>query len=465
MAANRALLSFEQTQEFIKELAQRMSAKDGDQIKIQMGKNPVYEGRVGQEPDMSKLTETRAGVLRAAIDMDTPNIGSKGDPSNLKQVILLEKNDVQVFRFEKGQVEMSLLTEPEPTQGQSMAQVEGVEVVSLESNGSLEPSFLTAFESISPLETLRHEVEVSELPQDGNVRASTAEFVQQKEAQAKFQQEENAKNWQWFQMARMESERGTYSGSTSIEVIQELAVSKAPVPEAIRGERDEAVRRAEQYVIQVATRALESEGREVLPGVKQVEVGGYQITKNEATGDFAIDKPRQSFLRQDTGKIEQSYRPDGVLKVSGSEVTHNRLLVKDLDNFDYIERKQLTVENLAGMRDLVQSYGQKGNVPIEVWPGGKKQDASIEKMQGSAFRSEQMKLQFIESGKHLQVRDLEGNLQMKAYGDRVEKPLTREQCQSFSSRYQALQQMRQEKQQQLAQAQAAKASAGVEIGG
>lgn len=92
-----------------------MSAKDGDKIKIQMGKNPVYEGRVGQEPDMSKLTETRAGVLRAAIDMDTPNIGSKGDPSNLKQVILLEKNDVQVFRFEKGQVEMSLLTESEPT--------------------------------------------------------------------------------------------------------------------------------------------------------------------------------------------------------------------------------------------------------------------------------------------------------------------------------------------------------------
>ena len=86
-------------------------------------------------------------------------------------------------------------------------------------------------------------------------------------------------------------------------------------------------------------------------------------------------------------------------------------------------------------------------------------------MQGSAFRSEQMKLQFIESGKHLQVRDLEGNLQMKAYGDRVEKPLTREQCQSFSSRYQALQQMRQEKQQQLAQVQAAKASAAVEIGG
>ena len=66
-------------------------------------------------------------------------------------------------------------------------------------------------------------------------------------------------------------------------MIQELAVSKASVPEAIRSERDEAVRRAEQYVIQVATRALESEGREVLHGVKQVEVGGYQIPKKRRT--------------------------------------------------------------------------------------------------------------------------------------------------------------------------------------
>lgn len=459
MVANRSLLTFEQTQEFIKELSQRLDAKEGDQVKVSIGKNPVYEGKVGSEPEMSKLTEARAGVLRAALDMDTPALGEKGEPSNLKQAIVVEKNSEPLFQFEKGQVKMSKLLEVEPIEPSS--NVEGVEVVPLET----EQSPVKAFESVTPFEVLHKEVEASELSQDSNVRASTQEFIQQKETQAKLQQEENGKNWQWFQMARMESERGTYSGSTSIEVIQELAVNKAPVPDGIRGERDEAVSRAEQYVMQIASKALETEGKEVLPGVKMAEVGGYQISKNEATGDLSIDKPRQSFLRQDTGKIEQSYRPDGVLKAVGQEVTQNRLLVKDLDNFDYIERKQLTKENLAGMRDLVESYGQKGNVPIEVWPGGKKQDASMEKMQGSAFRSEQMKLQFIESGKHLQVRDLEGNLQMKAYGDKVEKPMTREQCQSFSGRYQALQQMRQEKQQQLAQVQSAKDSAAVEIGG
>lgn len=460
MVANRSLLTFEQTQKFIKELSQRLDAKEGDQVKVSIGKNPVYEGKVGSEPEMSKLTEARAGVLRAALDMDTPALGEKGEPSNLKQAIIVEKNNEAMFQFEKGQVKMSKLLEVEPI----ASNVEGVEVVPL-TEKQLEQSPVAAFESVTPFEILHKEVEASELSQDGNVRASTQEFVQQKEAQAKLQQEENGKNWQWFQMARMESERGTYSGSTSIEVIQELAVNKAPVPEAIRGERDEAVSRVEQYVMQVASKTLETEGKEILPGVKMAEVGGYQISKNETTGDLSIDKPRQSFLRQDTGKIEQSYRPDGVLKATGQEVTQNRLLVKDLDNFDYIERKQLTKENLAGMRDLVESYGQKGNVPIEVWPGGKKQDASMEKMQGSAFRSEQMKLQFIESGKHLQVRDLEGNLQMKAYGDKVEKPMTREQCQSFSGRYQALQQMRQEKQQQMAQAQSAKDSAAVEIGG
>jgi hypothetical protein len=459
MVANRSLLTLEQTQEFIKELSQRLDAKEGDQVKVSIGKNPVYEGKVGSEPEMSKLTEARAGVLRAALDMDTPALGEKGEPSNLKQAIVVEKNNEPMFQFEKGQVKMSKLLEVEPIEPSS--NVEGVEVVPLET----EQSPVKAFESVTPFEVLHKQVEASELSQDSNVRASTQEFVQQKEAQAKLQQEENGKNWQWFQMARMESERGTYSGSTSIEVIQELAVNKAPVPEAIRGERDEAVSRAEQYVMQVASKALETEGKEVLPGVKMAEVGGYQISKNETTGDLSIDKPRQSFLRQDTGKVEQSYRPDGVLKATGQEVTQNRLLVKDLDNFDYIERKQLTKENLAGMRDLVESYGSKGNVPIEVGPGGKKQDASMEKMQGSAFRSEQMKLQFIESGKHLQVRDLEGNLQMKAYGDKVEKPMTREQCQSFSGRYQALQQMRQEKQQQMVQAQSAKDSAAVEIGG
>ncbi len=317
------------------------------------------------------------------------------------------------------------------------------------------------FESVTPIEVVRQSVEASELPQDSNVRGSTSEFVQQKEAAAKQQMEENSKNWQWFQMARLEERLGTYSGSVSIEAIQELAVSKAPVPDALRDERNSTVAKAEQFVLQVAHKALEQDGKEVVPGVKMAEAGGYQITLNEGTGDLAIDKPNQTFLRQETGKIEQSYRPDGVLKAKGEEVTQNRLLVKDLDNFDYIERKQLTRENLAGLRDLVQSYGQEGNVPIETWPGGKKGDAAIEKMKGRAFVSQKANMQIIESGKHLQVRDMEGNLQMKAYGEKVEKPMTREQSQDFKGRYEVVQQVRIEKEQQATQ----KLGQGVEIGG
>ena len=116
MANDRSLLSIEQAQEFIKQLAQRMDANSGDKIEIQMGKNSVYEGVVGQEPDMSKLTETRVEVLRAAINMDAPPIEGKGELSNLKQTIILEKNDVAVFQFEKGQVQLSQLVEPQPLQ-------------------------------------------------------------------------------------------------------------------------------------------------------------------------------------------------------------------------------------------------------------------------------------------------------------------------------------------------------------
>lgn len=105
------------------------------------------------------------------------------------------------------------------------------------------------FESLTPIEVVRQSVEASELPQDSNVRGSTSEFVQQKEAAAKQQMEENSKNWQWFQMARLEERLGTYSGSVSIEAIQELAVSKAPVPDALRDERNSTVAKAEQFVL------------------------------------------------------------------------------------------------------------------------------------------------------------------------------------------------------------------------
>lgn len=105
---------------------------------------------------------------------------------------------------------MSKLLEVEPIE--PSLNVEGVEVVPLET----EHSPVKAFESVTPLEVLHKEVEASELSQDGNVRASTQEFIQQKEAQAKLQQEENGKNWQWFQMARMESERGTYRSFVTI---------------------------------------------------------------------------------------------------------------------------------------------------------------------------------------------------------------------------------------------------------
>ena len=460
MAANRALLPVEQTVEFIKELAQRMDAKAGDKINIQMGRNSVYEGRVDQEPDMTKLTEARAGVLRAAIDMDTPQIGLKGNPSNLKQAIILEKNEQQVFWFEKGQVMESQLLEPELVPIQSETQMEGVDVVDIEPQ---QPSPITVFEAFTPIDVLHKEIEASELPQDSSVRASTQDFVQHKEQQSKLQQEENSKNWQWFQVARLEEHSGTYSGSVSVDVIQELAVSKAPVPENLRSERDGAVTRAEQFVMQVASRALEMEGREVVPGVKQAKVGGYQIIKNETTGDLAIDKPIQTFLRQDTGKVQQSYRPDGVLKAKGEEVTHNCLLVKDLDNFDYIECQQQSRDNLEGLHDMVQTYGKEGNVPIESWPGGKKNDALIEKMPGRTLVSEKAQMQIIESGKHLQVRDLEGNLVLKAYGDKVEKPMTREQSQDFKGRYEVVQQVRQQKSAQVQVAQ--KQGQEVEIGG
>ncbi|MBD1930079.1 hypothetical protein H6F74_28210 [Trichocoleus sp. FACHB-90] len=460
MANDRSLLSIEQAQEFIKQLAQRMDANSGDKIEIQMGKNSVYEGVVGQEPDMSKLTETRVEVLRAAINMDAPPIEGKRELSNLKQAIILEKNDVPVFQFEKGQVQLSQLVEPQPLQVEQATEIDGVQVVS---QIPQEQSPVEVFESVTPFEVVKKEIDVSDLPQDSSVRASTQEFVQHKELQSKLQQEETSKNWQWFQVSRLEDRQGAYQGSVSIEAIQDLAVSRAPVPENLRSERDEAVHKAEQFVIQVASKALEQEGREVVPGVKQVETGGYLITKNERTDDLAIDKQNQSFLNHQTGKVDHSYRPDGVLKAVGDEVTHNRMLVKDLDNFEYIERKQLTKDNLEGLRDMVKTYGKDGNVPIETWTGGKKDGAKIEKMQGRALVSDKAQMQIIESGKHLQVRDTEGNLQMKAYGNQVEKPMTWAQSQDFKERYAVVQQVRRDKGLQAVAAVVQKSGQGMEI--
>lgn len=460
MANDRSLLSIEQAQEFIKQLAQRMDANSGDKIEIQMGKNSVYEGVVGQEPNMSKLTETRVGVLQAAINMDAPPIEGKGELSNLKQAIILEKNDVPVFQFEKGQVQLSQLVEPQPLQVEQATEIDGVQVVS---QIPQEQSPVEVFESVTPFEVVKKEIDASDLPQDSSVRASTQEFVQHKELQAKLQQEETSKNWQWFQVSRLEDHQGAYQGSVSIEAIQDLAVSRAPVPENLRSERDEAVHKAEQFVIQVASKALEQEGREVVPGVKQVETGGYLITKNERTDDLAIDKQNQSFLNHQTGQVDHSYRPDGVLKAVGNEVTHNRMLVKDLDNFEYIERKQLTKDNLEGLRDMVKTYGKDGNVPIETWPGGKKDGAKIEKMQGRALVSDKAQMQIIESGKHLQVRDTEGNLQMKAYGNQVEKPMTWAQSQDFKERYAVVQQVRRDKGLQAVAAAVQKSGQGMEI--
>jgi hypothetical protein len=60
------------------------------------------------------------------------------------------------------------------------------------------------------------------------------------------------------------------------------------------------------------------------------------------------------------------------------------------------------------------------------------------------------------------VRDLEGNLLLKAYGDKVEKPMTREQSQDFKGRYEVVQQVRQQKSAQVQVAQ--KQGQEVEIG-
>lgn len=102
---------------------------------------------------------------------------------------------------------------------------------------------------------------------------------------------------------------------------------------------------------------------------------------------------------------------------------------------------------------------------IETWTGGKRDDAKIEKMQGRALVSDKAQIQIIESGKHLQVRDTEGNLQMKAYDNQVEKPMTRNQSQDFKERYVVVQQVRRDKELQAVADVVQKSDRGMEIGG
>lgn len=86
------------------------------------------------------------------------------------------------------------------------------------------------------------------------------------------------------------------------------------MPESLIVERDAAVTRASQFALRIALKVISIEGKEVIPGVKTSTSGGYTITYNEATGDLSIDKPNQSYLRHDTGKIERSYRQSGNFK-------------------------------------------------------------------------------------------------------------------------------------------------------
>ena len=116
------------------------------------------------------------------------------------------------------------------------------------------------------------------------------------------------------------------------------------------------------------------------------------------------------------------------------------LLTIDLANFDYIECRLLTKECLPLLRDVVERYAKEDKVSIEIWKGGKSEEAKIEARLGKIFVSFKAGIQIIESGKHLQIRDLEGNLLVKAYGDKVDKPMTRALWQDFKARYALIQQ-------------------------
>lgn len=282
-------------------------------------------------------------------------------------------------------------------------------------------------------------IHIDNFTEESNLREATQNFLEEKQRLTQAQREENSKNWLWYQMSKIETSRGDYRGTVSVEAIQELAIIKAPVPEKLLLERSEAVARASQFILKVALSTLEQEGREVIPGIMTVIVLGYTIIYNSATQDLSIDKVSQAYMRHETGKIERSYRPDGIFKAKGQEISFNLLLTKDLANFDYIECRQLTRECLPLLRDIVERYAKEDKVSIEIWAGGKSEEAKIEQTPGKIFVSFKAGVQIIESGKHLQVRDLEGKLIVKAYGDKVEKPMTRAFFSDFKARYALMQ--------------------------
>lgn len=274
------------------------------------------------------------------------------------------------------------------------------------------------------------------------LREATQNFLLEKQRREEIQREENSKNWLWYQIAKIEANIGDYRGTVSVEAIQELAIIKAPVPENLKKERSEAVARGEEFVLKVALKALELEGKEVIPGIHTVTVLGYTIIYNSVTQDLSIDKVSQAYKRYDTGKIEKSYRPDGIFKAKGQEISLNLLLTRDLANFDYIECRQLTKECLPLLRNIIESYAKEDEVSIEIWAGGRNEEAKMKNTLGKIFVSLKAGIQIIESGKHLQIRDLEGKLTVKAYGDTVDKPMTRAFCQDFKARYALMQQVK-----------------------
>ncbi len=276
----------------------------------------------------------------------------------------------------------------------------------------LQDGYSVAFNDTNKNENNVHE---NNFTQESNLRSAIQSFLEEKQRLAQAQREENSQNWLWYQMSKIETSMGDYNGSVSVEAIQELAIIKAPVLEQLLSERSEAVDKASQFVLKVALKALEQDGREVIPGVIIVIVMGYTIIYNSVTHDLSIDKVSQAYMRHETGKIERSYRPDGILKAQGQKISLNRLLTKDLANFDYIECRQLTKECLPLLRDIVERYAKEDKVSIEIWTRGKSEEAKIKKVLGKIFVSFKAGMQIIESGKHLQVRDLEGKLMVKAY--------------------------------------------------
>lgn len=412
--ASRNLLSLDKTQEFIHEIASLMNASNESRINIQIGENLVYTGFI-QEPQMSKLTPSRVEVLRSAINQ-------LGTSSNIKQKIVLSCNQQEVFVFEKGQVVLNEL----------VAKPEGIIAMLPATNA------IAAIGKTQTNQEVNNTHQPFEFPEDIEMRRRTQQFLEEQEKLTQNRRAENSKNWLWYQIAKIETKRGVYSGSVSVDAIRELAISKAPVPENLTSERDIAVTRASGFVYQIALKLVSHEGKELVPGVKSINSLGYTITYNEITQDLSIDKPTQTYLQRDTGKIARSYRPEGILKAQNGEIIHNQLLTQDLANFEYLECKLLSAECLPSMEHMVEIYAKEAPAAIETWTGGNKAEAKIETLLAKVFVSFKANIQIIKLEKHLQVRDIEGNLVMKAYGEKVEKPMSYEQIEDWKARYSRL---------------------------